>query len=43
MYAYSYVCSVAIGIANLLAAFFNWFWFRNVEHRDNTDLNRMDV
>jgi hypothetical protein len=33
--------SVAIGIANLLASFFNWYLFRHIDHRDNTDLNRM--
>ena len=37
------VASVAIGIANLLASFFNWFFFRNFEHRENTDLHRMDL
>lgn len=33
--------SVAIGTANLLASFFNWYLFRHIDHRDNTDLNRM--
>lgn len=35
--------SVAIGIANLLASFFNWYLFRDIEHRENTDLHRMDI
>ncbi|KAL1587632.1 hypothetical protein WHR41_03637 [Cladosporium halotolerans] len=34
---------VAIGVANLLASFFNWYLFRHIDHRDNTDLNRMGV
>jgi len=36
------VCfSVAIGTANLLASFFNWYLFRHIDHRDHTDLHRM--
>ncbi|TVY47768.1 Peptide transporter [Lachnellula occidentalis] len=34
---------VAIGIANLFASFFNWYFFRDIEQRDHTDLNRMDL
>ncbi|KAK5130759.1 hypothetical protein LTR08_001704 [Meristemomyces frigidus] len=34
---------VAIGIANLFASIFNWYFFRNMEHRENTDLHRMDL
>lgn len=37
-----HLSSVAIGIANLLASFFNWYFFRNIEHRDGTDLHRME-
>jgi hypothetical protein len=33
--------SVAIGIANLFASFFNWYFFRHIDHRDHTDLRRM--
>lgn len=34
---------VAISIANLFASFFNYLWFHKAEHRENTDLHRMEA
>jgi hypothetical protein len=42
MAAYSFH-RVAIAIANLFASFFNWLFFKDVEHREDTDLHRMEV
>jgi hypothetical protein len=35
--------SVAISIANLFASFFNWLFFHKMEHREDTDLHRMEL
>lgn len=42
MPAYSFY-SVAISIANLFASFFNYLWFHKAEHREDTDLHRMEA